>query len=126
MCIICDVKKQGEAIHREMETELSLAQAQINMDNATAVNKLVEAADVLGSMGRDELADRVLLALEKILPKREERRTGEVNTAAAGPSPVDVKEPVNEFAGMPPQLKAYVDEMRAKGFTIEVVNLGTL
>lgn len=124
MCIICEARRKGEAIHREMETELSLAQAQINLDNATAVNKLVEAADSLFNLGYTTHAYRVLLALDKILPKREERRTGEVNTPTAGPAPTD---DVNASApAYPPQLQTYIDEMRAKGFTIEVVNLGTL
>lgn len=136
MCIICEIKQQGESIHRAMEElleqkelEQSAIKAQVNLDNADAVNKLVRAAEALRETGEHAYANRVLLALDAILPKREERRTGEVNTAAAESITVPAEEPkkaepvIDEFEGAPPQLKAYVEMMRKAGVKVEVVRL---
>ncbi|MNY49712.1 hypothetical protein D3C86_1851600 [compost metagenome] len=112
--------------------------AQIASMQANAVQNLVEAADVLGSMGRDELADRVLLALGELLPQREDRRASPEKAEAVDPrentvgqtdqSATMANQPltqasVDEFEGMPQGLKDYINDMRAQGFTIEVVSL---
>ena len=120
MCLICELKKatqdaitRGEEIHRE----LALEQAQVNINNAEAVGRLVKAMESLIEYGYNDLADRVALQLERLLPKREERRSGDVGTASETAPTVD------EFEGMPAFIKAYVLDMRAKGIDIEVRHL---
>lgn len=191
MCELCNLKAAlreqilEEQAEDQVQLNASLLESKVNINNATAINKLVEAADVLGSMGKGELADRVLVALGKILPQREERRTGQttpgeepqkakttadpmrwaeglirqlptdhdgrnswllnhgssiveepskayvnttnqVNEAASLTNQPIVEAPVDEFAGLPAQLKAYVEEMRAKGFEVELIDMSKL
>lgn len=123
-----------------VDIDVEHAKAQIVSMNAESVHRLTEAAQSLYELGEGALADRVLLALDTILPKRAERRTTpaaeiptvdtnsaeQVNMASAVANQPIVEAPVDEFAGAPEQLKAYVLDMRAKGFEVELVNLGTL
>ncbi|MNX67366.1 hypothetical protein D3C86_984910 [compost metagenome] len=109
--------------------------AQINSMQANSVHTLVEAADVLGSMGKDELADRVLLVLDRLLPQREERRASTEKVAAVDPREIAIgradqsasvitpANPVDEFEGLPSFLKDHILAMREQGVEIEVVRL---
>lgn len=147
MCELCNLKAAlreqilEEQAEDQVQLNASLLESKVNINNATAINKLTEAADVLGSMGKDELADRVLVALGKILPQREERRTGQteqktatadvntanqVNEAASLANQPIVEAPVDEFDGLPAQLKVYVEELRAKGFEVELIDMSKL
>lgn len=137
MCVICDVKKRGEAIHEALEdllqsreaeqsAELSLAEAQVHLDNATAIGRLTQAAERLYALGEGKLGDRVLLALDQMLPHREERRTGETNEVTPGPpqtEPAAQPSPeadVDEFEGLPQALKDYILDLRKAGVSIKV------
>lgn len=132
MCELCKLKAAlheqilEEQAEDQVQLNASLLESKVNINNATAVGKLVEAADQLYHLGEGARADRVLLALDKILPQREERRTGEVSPKQAEPSPEADVNPVEEFSGMPAQLKAYVEEMRAKGFEVELIDMSKL
>lgn len=132
MCIICEIKQRGESIHRAMEElletkelEQSAIKAQVNLDNADAVNKLVRAAEALRETGEHAYANRVLLALDAILPKQEERRTGDMGTAtpAEEPKKANSVPVIDEFEGVPAQLKEYVLAMRAAGVEVELVRM---
>lgn len=84
-CPTCESKRLGQKIHEQLvaalaadqqeDIEVAAITAQINLQNAEAVAKLTEAAQALFDMGEIDHGKRVLLALDKLLPQREDRRS---------------------------------------------------
>lgn len=145
MCIICDIKTKGEQIHREIEAsfaaqdyniDLEMGKAQLNLDNALAVSKLVGAAESLFELGENDRASRVLLALDAILPVRKERRSATVGQTgeAAGPTVPDsgnsaeqvnaaakvANNPLDVGDEIPASLRGLVDGLRGMGFSVRL------
>lgn len=132
MCIVCEIKRRGQQIHEEIlaglqseqdDVEIAMAKAQVTRDNAEAVSKLVEAAQNLFDMGEVQHGQRVLLALDDILPQPRTGQTAEPSAqkeSGLSPEANGQAEPVDEFEGLPPFLKDYVLNMRKAGIDIEV------
>lgn len=83
-------------------------QSVIHLNNASAIERLTDAADRLMALGYSALAERTLLALENMLPK-----SADQEQPAA---------PVGD-AELPEELTDLVKQMRAQGFEVEAVRI---